>query len=380
MHEHVFQDDLARIKVLLFGASYKFGLTYHLVQLALSLNQVGLDVVVVAYHGEQVAGLRKKLEEAGIRVLEDDRLGGHGIRNVLRGALILRNYVQQIKPDIIHVQGFHELIMAYLATMRQGAVLYFTTNSVLRNRYALFQRILLNHFADRILCQTELIKQQLMSRGVKAHKIQVIPLGIDVDSFPLSTRRERKERPFKVVYLARFVKGKQHRVALEAFYQLCARGLDVRLVFVGGGPEEGKIREWISELGLTGRVEITSWIPRTEVPNILKDADLAVVTSEWETFGYAIVEPLAAGVPTVSTNVGVAKEILERYDCGKVVPVGDASAVAEAMAELLIDDEARMEMGRRGRLVVERDLAWSAIARKYLADYRQALRERQNLL
>jgi glycosyltransferase involved in cell wall biosynthesis len=80
-----------------------------------------------------------------------------------------------------------------------------------------------------------------------------------------------------------------------------------------------------------------------------------------------LLEYLAAGIPIITTPLPFAREIIERYDCGIVVPFNDADAVIEAVASLDADHQTRIQMGERGRAGIASDFNWTTDAAIFIA-------------
>ena len=151
---------------------------------------------------------------------------------------------------------------------------------------------------------------------------------------------------------------KNHPLLLRAFALLDRP--DTRLMFVGDGDGREALLSLARELGVTDRVIFAGFHP--DPTPFYKTADLFVLSSNDEGFGNVIVEALACGTPVVSTDCpsGPA-EVLENGKWGRLSPVGDADALAEAMRASLKDDHDTAALKRRAA-----DFAPEIAARKYL--------------
>jgi glycosyltransferase involved in cell wall biosynthesis len=120
-----------------------------------------------------------------------------------------------------------------------------------------------------------------------------------------------------------------------------------RLVLVGGGDREPRLRELVGELGLTDRVTFLG--TRGDVPQLMRAADLLSLPSLHEGFGLVLVEALASGTPVVASRVGPVPEIVLDGETGLLVEPSDPAGLAKALARLLQNRELRLRMGQRGR-------------------------------
>ncbi|WP_326774623.1 glycosyltransferase family 4 protein [Streptomyces sp. NBC_01445] len=143
----------------------------------------------------------------------------------------------------------------------------------------------------------------------------------------------------------RLAPGKRFDLLLEAFAAVAAQEPEWQLRIYGGGPEEAKLRDLIAGLGLTGRAHLMG--ARSPIEPEFAKASIVVSASDAESFGMTLVEAMRCGVPVVSTDapLGPAEIITDGVD-GRLVPVGDARALAEAVVGLIHDAPRRHAMAR----------------------------------
>ena len=125
-----------------------------------------------------------------------------------------------------------------------------------------------------------------------------------------------------------------------------------RLAIVGKGELQGEVQEEILKLGVAERVRWFSF--QGQVGPCLSALDLLVLPSAWEALPLAALEAMSCGLPVLATNVGGVPEAVEDGVTGRLVPPGDAPALATALAEMLGDRELRRRFGRAGRAAFER--------------------------
>ncbi|MEV6104073.1 glycosyltransferase [Streptomyces sp. NPDC051940] len=170
----------------------------------------------------------------------------------------------------------------------------------------------------------------------------------------------------KVIAAAgRLVRVKRHDLLLHAFAQVAHRHPDWELRIYGGGQERRRLEALAAELELAGRVRLAG--VRSPIEPAFAEASLVTVTSDIESFGMTIVEAMGVGVPVVSTDcpVGPGEIIRDGHD-GRLVPVGDADALAGALLELIEDEPRRRAMGAAA-LRSARRYEPAAVAARYSA-------------
>ncbi|MFI1413204.1 glycosyltransferase family 4 protein [Streptomyces sp. NPDC020707] len=154
-----------------------------------------------------------------------------------------------------------------------------------------------------------------------------------------------RDKTTKVVAAAgRLVAGKRFDLLIEAFSAVASKEPDWRLRIYGGGAQRDHLQDLVDGLGLSGHVRLMG--PRTPIEAEFAKAAMVVSASDAESFGMTLVEAMRCGVPVISTDcpLGPAEIITEGVD-GRLVPVGDSRALAEAMLDLITDEPLRAAMG-----------------------------------
>lgn len=193
-----------------------------------------------------------------------------------------------------------------------------------------------------------------------AERIVVLHPWVNLSEFQPSTTGSRN-RHFSILSVGRLVEKKGHRYLIQACRLLREQGLDVECRIVGGGPLENELRALVLEQQLGECVTLEGPRAKTEVLRRLTEADVFVLASviardgDRDGMPVALAEAMAMQVPVISTNiVGIGE--LVRPGVGYLVPPQDPVALARAIHSIyLMDTEARREIGRRGRAIVEAD-------------------------
>ena len=205
--------------------------------------------------------------------------------------------------------------------------------------------------ADGVVTVSEGVKRDLVVRtGLSADRVEVIynpvrpPLAsasVDPDILAWWTAGAAA-----VIAIGSFKPQKDYPNLLAAFAQL-DRSRNARLLILGEGKLRAELEGLAAGLGIRDRVLLPGFVP--DPYPYLQQADLFVLSSAWEGLGNVIIEALVAGVPVVSTNCpsGPA-EILEDGKYGRLIPVGDAPALAAAMADALAASVDRDLLRQRG--------------------------------
>lgn len=170
--------------------------------------------------------------------------------------------------------------------------------------------------------------------------------------------------------VARFDPVKRLDVLVRAVARLAAREPRLRLVLVGGGGEEARIRRLVAEAGLGERVVFTGWLE--EAARVYPALDLYVSASLKEGLPLSLVEAMGTRLPVVATDVPGHRDVVVDGETGVLVPLEDPEALATATLLLLADPERRRRLGEAGRARVLREFTLDATVRKTAEVYRRA--------
>jgi glycosyltransferase involved in cell wall biosynthesis len=203
--------------------------------------------------------------------------------------------------------------------------------------------------ADAVICvSTSLARDVASLAGADPSRVSVVPDTYDAVRF---THHERtRSETLRLVSVGRLAPEKGFDLLLEAVGTVVAQGIQCRLTIVGSGPEEDRLRELVTHLGLSDRVRLAGALDGDHLAAELRQADIFVSSSHREGFGVAILEALATGLPVVATRSGGPADLVG-LDDGLLVPPGDADALARAI-RVIGGDPGRFEgasIARRAR-------------------------------
>ena len=194
--------------------------------------------------------------------------------------------------------------------------------------------------AGRIVVPSEALAEVVAGWGIDRARIEVVPHAVSAPE--LGEREELRRRHGMdgptLVFAGRLVPQKALGVALRAVGQ----NHGVSLVLAGDGPERAQVEAEARELG--GRARFVGRQPREVVFELLRAADAALLSSDWESFGLVVAEALAVGTPVLAAAAGGVSEVLENGRNGLLVPAGDTDALAEAIHRFFADPELRARL------------------------------------
>ena len=194
-----------------------------------------------------------------------------------------------------------------------------------------------------VLVASPFVGDVLVRSGAPAELVHVVP-------YPVPAVAPSSATPATdVLFLGRLTPEKGVHVLLEALAQLGG----ATAVIAGDGPERHRLEREAAARGLAERVRFVGWVSLEQRARLLADAGALAITSLWEEpFGIVGLEALTAGVPVVASAVGGIPFWLD--DGGRLVPPGDAGALAAALRDVLAEGPGRESLRTAGRLASER--------------------------
>ena len=210
--------------------------------------------------------------------------------------------------------------------------------------------------------------------GIPASRVDVIPVGVDIDAFSPDPAVRRV--PGRVVTTASAdVPLKGLLPLVEAIAKVRTEQA-VELVVIGSARSGGPVADAIERYSLAGAVRFTGRVSDAELVHHLRSAELAVVPSLFEGFSLPLVEAMACATPVVATTGGALPEVAGRDgETALLVPPGDAQALAVAIGRSLSEPDLRSRLGAAGRSRVEQRYTWRAAAARTVEVYRRAIGE-----
>ncbi|MGH8414809.1 MAG: glycosyltransferase [Gammaproteobacteria bacterium] len=226
--------------------------------------------------------------------------------------------------------------------------------------------------ADRIVVNTDAIKNRLISLGYRGERITLIPNGVDLAGYnglPADSSLRRRlglpENAQLVLMLARLNPQKGCEYFLRAAARVSPSFPRAYFLIVGGaftGNQGGfapdhdyprRLADLAASLGIGERLRITGFI--TEIPQLLAQVSVSVLPSLSEGLSNTLLESMAAGVPVVATRVGGTPEAITDGELGLLVPPKDDAALAGAIGAILANPELARRLGSQARArVVQR--------------------------
>ena len=242
--------------------------------------------------------------------------------------------------DVVHTHNSSPQLYAAIANVVCRKKLITTehsTNNRKREKgglYRFLDRWMYRHY-HKVICISEIAEKTLKGYlGGTTSNICTINNGVEIEAFHHATPVEAmKTERFAVVMVAGLREAKDQDTLIRAIGRLPKERYELWLV--GDGTRRGDLESLVSSLKLNDQVKFLGL--RTDVANILKAADVVVMSSHWEGLSLSNIEGMAVGKPFVASDVDGLREVTDGY--GILFPHQDTAALAEIIRRLAEDRE-----------------------------------------
>jgi glycosyltransferase involved in cell wall biosynthesis len=351
------------------------GMELSTLTLARGLRRLGHGVCVMSIPGL----LLDEYQRSGVEVVFG-RVAGRKPWDVLVGAWDMRTLCATRRLDVLHCQSVMPTLMAFLASrswLSPRPRVIWHDRGIAIDRYPIIARSC-NVLTDLVIATSDFARDQLIRSGLSSDHVRRVHNCINVE-FPKTVRRDRAalrefgvaDAAFVVGTVSRLTVVKGHAYLLEAAAILREKISDLKIVIVGGGPLEDELKRLAEAKGVSDLVVFTG--PRRDLEHLYSAMDVFVFPSWFETFGNAVLEAAAYGLPVVASAVGGLLETVEDARTGILVPPRDPVALAGGILYLAQNPLLATNMGAAGRERVKRYFLPSRVAAEVEEVYRYVL-------
>ena len=319
--------------------------------------------------------LEMRLEEVALEVRPDIIHAHSPVLNALPAVKVARRLGI---PVVYEIRAFWEDAAVDHGTTSEGSLRYRATRKL--ETRAIRQ-------VDHVFTICEGLRSDIAARGIPADKVTVIPNAVDVDSFDLGGVPDDALKDqlgltgcTVVGFIGSFYAYEGLDLLLEAFPLILYRLPDVRILLVGGGPQEEALKAQAERLGLASKVVFTGRVPHDQVHRYYDLIDVLAYPRHSMRLTELVtplkpLEAMAQGRLFVASDVGGHKELIRDGETGMLFFAGSTTSLAESIMKLLAKREYWTEMRAAGRRFVETERTWATSVENYRQVY-QALTEK----
>lgn len=275
-------------------------------------------------------------------------------------------------PVVYEVRAFWEDAAVDHGTTTEGSLRYRLTRAL--ETYAL-KRV------DHVFTICEGLRADIVARGIPQNKVTVIPNAVDIETFDLGgapdaalQARLGLQGATVLGFIGSFYAYEGLDLLLDALPQILARLPQVRVLLVGGGPQDAALKAQAQRLGLADKVIFTGRVPHQEVQKYYDLVDVLAYPRHSMRLTELVtplkpLEAMAQGRLLVASDVGGHRELIRHGETGKLFKAGDAASLCAAVVELLAQRESWPALRAAGRRFVEEERNWRNSVLNYRVPY-----------
>ncbi len=304
---------------------------------------------------------------------------------------------ESFRPDILHAHSpvLNALPALWVGRRRRIPVVYevralwedaatdhgTTTARSARYRASRALETLALRRADHITTICEGLRSEIAGRGIASDRITVIPNAVDTSEFrfgaepdPALRKKLRLEGKTVIGFAGSFYAYEGLDLLIEAIALMTPRWPDLRVLLVGGGPQERALKALAAERGLSERVIFTGRIPHADVHRYYELIDLLAYPRHRMRLTEIVtplkpLEAMAQGRMFVASDVGGHRELVRDGETGFLFPAGDAQALAQTIESILERSAEWPRIQAQARQFVEAERTWGHSVARYAGVY-----------
>lgn len=311
------------------------------------LRDAGNEVELLLFNGVDTP-FRDTLEQKGIKIHELSH--GNDVKDYYKEVYDPRHIIRLRKfmhgYDIIHTHNFVcQFYVALSHFLCNSSTPIVTTEHSTNNRrrskkwFKIIDQWMYSRYSA-VICIADETRTSLESYIGARNNIYIVNNGIDVNRFLRPVKDISKQNTFNVTMVAALRTEKDHETLIKAMEYLPD---NYHLRIVGDGVRVDELKAFTERMSMTSKVEFTG--ARLDIPEIWEQADVAVLSSHWESFGLAAVEAMAAGRPMIASDVGGLHDVVG--GAGILFPHGDSKTLAEKIQYLCEHPEEYRQVAQR---------------------------------
>jgi glycosyltransferase involved in cell wall biosynthesis len=332
-----------------------------------TLKEKGYKTAVAVWDLDRTQTYYSLLTELGIEVIN---LSGNSVGKKIN---LLRAFINQQRPKVIHSFSFHLNVIAFASSMFSKC----TAIGGIRNRFELYRQdspfitFWLNCFTPKNQISNNYRFNDsfaLKKLHSLTNKTYLVNNALDIQLFN-AQYHTREGGVIKTVSVGRLYPEKRIDLLIQLLATLSENGYSVNHAHAGTGPLEPNMKKLVEEKGLNNCFEFVGNIKNINA--FMSTADFMIHTADYEGYPNVLMEAMASGKPIVTTDCGDASFLVEDNVNGFIVPVGDVQGLAKGAIKLIENEDLCKRMGEQGREKAEETFSLDSFVNKVLNIYNQ---------
>lgn len=252
----------------------------------------------------------------------------------------------------------------------------------------MFDALFLNRYIKsetRFLVKSEMAKEFLTGKGIKAGNVNVVGVGIDAEVLhtkksnctePLYQALKRDKSSLKLLYIGRFEKRRNVPFIIDVFKKILEMNLDARLYMIGTGEPE-YLKMVITHMENSGVRDKIIWQEKMEqkyLSGVYQQMDFFLLPTEYEIFGMVLLEAMYYGNVVLTTRNGGSSTLIEEGSNGYILKAKNPDEWARCITDICSNKNKMKEIQKNASLKVKNQFTWDLLADKFIGQYQLKLK------
>ena len=377
------------------------GYTFRTISILREQHRLGWETVQLTTPKQGVSDATQETADGFVFHRTPSAPGDGLITQMRRTACRLQDIVDATKPDLIHAHSpvLNALPSLWVGRRKRLPVVYemraswedaavdhgTTTEGSARYRFSRWLETFALRRANQVTTICEGLRGDIATRGIAPDRITVIPNAVDATAFQFGVQSDPTLRKSLGLdgatvlgFAGSFYGYEGLALLIEAAQRMIVRHPDLRVLLVGGGPQEERLKQQVVQAGLSGHVIFTGRVPHDQVQryyeliDVLAYPRLPIRLTEVVT-PLKPLEAMAQGRMFVASDVGGHRELVRHGETGFLFPAGDAGQLQVALESVLSSRDSWPRILAQARRFVEVERTWAGSVARYQDVYERAL-------
>lgn len=299
--------------------------------------------------------LTDKLTNMKERIYIVESLVRHiSLKEDLNAIFKIKKLIDRLRPDLVHCHSSKAGFIGRIAARLCNVPSVFTahgwafTDGVSKQKQYIYKFLekSMSRWTKKIICVSE-FDRTIAIKAMPSSNNRIITVHNGIPDIKFSQQGCFECEVLSLVMVARFSVQKDHRLLIQAIFDLNRVNPVFHLTLVGDGPLYEKEKLLVKELGIVDKVSFLG--ARTDVEKILSTQDVFLLISNWEGFPISILEAMRQGLPVIASDVGGVSEAVEDGVNGFLIPRGNKEVLKQRLLEMYRDKKKCFIMGEKSR-------------------------------
>tara|TARA_Y100000741_G_scaffold362045_1_gene347097 strand:+ start:4545 stop:5645 length:1101 start_codon:yes stop_codon:yes gene_type:complete len=285
---------------------------------------------------------------------------------------IIKKMIKNFKPDLIHAHyassyGFLALLTGFrpfIVSVWGSDIYYFPEKNKI-NKYLI--NLLIKN-SDTV-CSTSFAMKQIIEKEYGRSDVDVIPFGIDLDSFFPIVKKKKK-------FTVGTIKSIENHNGIDCLIDAASIVInnykkDINFLIVGEGSLKNKMKKKAVDLKVDKKLKFVGFVDHKNVLKYYNDLSLFIAVSTRESFGVSILEAAACEIPSITSNVGGLTEVNVNKITGIVIEPNNPQKLAKSIINLYENEKLRLKLGKGARKRVVEKYNWNSCVDNMINIYKK---------